>query len=95
MTKKEIAVIVVNKIKIDISKKDIIEVINILFEVMKDELLSNNKITIDGFFTLDAKIVESKTGISFGKKWETPSKYVPIIKFSDKFKQQLSGIKIK
>ena len=90
MNKSEITTVVANKLKNQLSIKEVGSVVNIFIDTIKEALENNEKILFKGFLSFDTKLVKDKNGNSFGKDWSIPSKYVPKVKFSTAFKKMLA-----
>ena len=90
MNKSEIITVVENKLKNQLSRKEVGSVVNIFIDTIKEALENNEKISFKGFLLFETKLVKEKSGHSFGKDWLIPSKYVPKVKFSTSFKKMLA-----
>lgn len=90
MNKGEITTVVANKLQNKLSKKEVESVVNAFINTMKEALENNEKIAFKGFLTLTTKLVERKSGHSFGQDWSIDSKYVPKVRFSLPFKKMLA-----
>ena len=75
----------------EIPKSMIRDIIDFFINEVKESLLKKEVVHIKGFATFKTKFVEAKEGESFGKKWSTDAKYVPVIKFSQSFKSQFAS----
>ena len=94
MNRNEIGILVANKLENEITKKDIATVINAFIDIVKETLVKGDKITLEGFISLNTMVIEKKEGCCFGKDWTTPKKYIPTAKYSNSFKRLIANKKI-
>lgn len=94
MNKNEIGIIIANKLENKISKKDIATVINAFIDTVKETLVKGDKITLEGFISLNTMIIDERKGLCFGKDWATPKKYIPTVKYSKALKDLIASKKI-
>ena len=90
MNKNEVITVVANKLKNQLSKKEVGSVVNIFIDTIKEALENNEKISFKGFLSFETKLIKGKNGHSFGTNWSIPTKYVPKVKFSTTFKKMLA-----
>jgi len=90
MNKSDLTTVVANKLQNKLSKNEVAKIVNIFIETIKEVLENHEKVSLKGFLSFDTKLVQEKTGNSFGKNWTIASRYVPKVKFSTSFKKVLA-----
>ena len=90
MNKKEIITVVANKLTSQVDKKEVQSVIDTLLETIKESLQNNERVNFKGFLSFETKLIQEKSGHSFGKDRSIASRYVPKVKFSKSFKDILA-----
>ena len=73
------------------SIKSITEVVNTLIEVITETLADNQAVNIQGFLSIQNKLVKGRTGEFNGVKWETKDRLMPKVKLSSKFKEAVQN----
>lgn len=77
--------------KTTLTQKDVASVLDTFQEVVKDAVVSGDKVSLTGFLTFSKKHVDAKTGtIQLGEKkgqqWTTPEKDEVAVKISKSYK---------
>ena len=67
------------------SIKSITEVVNTLIEVITETLADNQAVNIQGFLSIENKLVKGRTGEFNGIAYKTDDRLVPKIKLSKSF----------
>lgn len=92
MTKNEMIKNIQDTASIDISQKDIIEVLGALETVVKEAVLKGDEVTIPGIGKVKAKTVPERTGTVMmgekkGEKWVKPEHKEASIKIASSLKK--------
>ena len=90
MNKTQIIELVAEKIETQ-SIKGITEVLNNFIEVVAELLADNQAVNIQGFLSIQNKLVKGRTGEFNGVKWETKDRLMPKVKLSSKFKEAVQN----
>ena len=74
-----------------LSQKDVVTVIDAFQNIVKDTVVSGDKVALTGFLTFDKKHVDAKTGViqlgeKKGQTWTTPAKDEISVKISKSYK---------
>lgn len=77
--------------KTTLTQKDVASVIDAFQDVVKDTVVSGDKVSLAGFLTFSKKHVEAKSGIvqlgdKKGQTWSTPEKDELSVKISKAYK---------
>jgi DNA-binding protein HU-beta len=75
----------------ELSQKNILTVIDALQDVIKDTVVSGEKVSLSGFVSFDKKHVDAKSGVTrigdTEREWTTEPKDVVTVKLSKVFKE--------
>ena len=74
-----------------LSQKDVVTVIDAFQNIVKDTVVSGDKVALTGFLTFDKKHVDAKSGViqlgeKKGQTWTTPAKDEISVKISKSYK---------
>ena len=74
-----------------LSQKDVVTVIDAFQNIVKNAVVSGDKVALTGFLTFDKKHVDAKSGViqlgeKKGQTWSTPAKDEISVKISKSYK---------
>jgi len=73
--------------------KSVTEVIDRVIEVITSELKANNKVSFQGFLTIENKLIKGRSGEFNGVKWQTEDKLFPKVRVMKKFQKEVQNVK--
>ncbi|MBU49542.1 MAG: integration host factor subunit beta [Deltaproteobacteria bacterium] len=91
MTKSELVAAISEK-RTDLSKKDIEQVVNTIFNSMKDALIRNERIEIRGFGSFTVKHRDARTGRNpkTGSPVHIPAKRIPFFTVGKELRERVN-----
>ena len=90
MNKTQIVKLVAEKIETQ-SVKSISEVLNTFVEVITELLADNQAVNIQGFITIENKLVKGRTGEFNNVEFSTQSRLVPKARLTKSFRSKISN----
>ena len=69
--------------------KSITEIVEAVIEQIRVELRANNKVSFQGFLTIENKLIKGRNGELAGHKWQTKDKLYPKAKIMKKFQKEI------
>lgn len=89
MTKQDLIKEIANRT--ELTQKDIVKVVDILPEIIRDTVENDEKVSISGFITFEKVHVAARSGVSRlgdskGKKWSVPERDEIKVKLSKAYK---------
>ena len=90
MNKTEIVKAIHNKVEGQTLQK-ITKIIDTMVEVITAELKANNKVSFQGFLTIENRLIKGRSGNLSGNIWNTIDRLIPKAKLMDKFKKEVQN----
>jgi nucleoid DNA-binding protein len=69
--------------------KSVLEIIDTVIEVITAELKANNKVSFQGFLTIENRLIKGRSGELAGHKWQTNDRLIPKVKIMKKFQKEI------
>jgi len=90
MNKTEIIKAIYSKVEGQ-SIKSITKIIDSMVEVITAELKANNKVSFQGFLTIENRLIKGRSGELAGRKWKTIDRLIPKARLMYKFKKEVQN----